>query len=196
MATIEEALIALIERWQGPAKLCMLITGGGMAIIDALKIPRASRVFHSVDVPYSSESQADLLQRGLNLSIDPNNWKSVSEDAVKLYAEALKNLNHGCLSYVVISAALTSFKIDPETNKKRGRRGVNSAFVVLNDKSYRIDINKLSDEEIEEFLDRPALMRLQRQIEDNKIAQAVISLMLDDPSLMPNWDENESCTRL
>lgn len=217
MTTIQQSLVSLIEKWDRPYKLCLTVTGGGMALVDALKIPGASRVFHSIDIPYSSESQAEMLNNSLRYCINPSQWKSVSERAVRIYLEASRRLHQGDypLQHVAVSAALTSFKIDAETYAKRARRGINSAYVAfsavwpsLNPTfggreeysfqclAHRIDINKLSNEEIEAALEKPEEMRRIREIEDNKVAMAVISLLLGDPSIMPEWSENESCTRL
>ena len=57
---MQNVLKNFIESWD-KSKINMVITGGGISLVDSLKIPGSSKVFGEIFIPYSEESQIPIL---------------------------------------------------------------------------------------------------------------------------------------
>lgn len=194
--TITSTLAKLVNAWHGP-KLCMIVTGGGIGLCDVAKIPGSSRIIYNIDVPYSAEAQTGLMGKYLDMWTDSAAWKSVSQAAADLYMRASMVRHPRDLFHVSVTAALSTMRLNPETQLREGRKGNNHAYVAFSDgRCYHIKIDKLSEKEVEAIIGFPDMMQTVREREDDKISAAVVSLLLNDPSLMPKWADNESCELL
>lgn len=185
-------------------RISFLITGGGYSTLNFRLGCGSSRFLEGCWDPYSQEQLISFLsQNGEN--VDATNFHSVEEESIISYANALKNIvlrsnpkGDKLPLLVVVSAALTT---------NRYRRSDNRAFIMIVrdiDKStgkiiemdiWNVKISKISEPLYNKCLKQnPKFIDTLRKMEDEKISQITLSLIMKDSSLLPVLSGDESLT--
>jgi hypothetical protein len=146
-----------VRTYEGP-KLAIVATGGAAHLGDLAAIPGASRVLHSVDVPYATEL------------VPLKDYSAVSEE--RLYE--LKEFYSFCyggpkgIRWIIVTAALTT---------DRYRRGPNHAWVQITGRNHYFAMDKLSEAEHFELAQIPGGILQRRQQEDWDLTHRVLDLL-------------------
>lgn len=196
---------------EGSPPCSLFITGGGFSLLDIGKVPGASRVLADAYVAYHMLEEIDFLRTVLGDRVDDfinGEVKFVSPWPTYWYAKAMllrHELTIPDATICVVNAALTT---------NRWRKGENETFFALinrpGDKDalvrmFRLDLSKLSESEYQDITNRheqnkesnpssvfidPILRR--RMIEDTKVTQVAMALILNDLSMIKCLDKDES----
>lgn len=190
---IIEILAKLVKKWDGP-RLCITVAGGGIGLCDLAKIPGSSKIIEEISIPSAENLKSQTKEHAFQ------NWKHVSLEAIKKYfslscQKDFRSFYSGPMQHIVITSALTTFPLYEKASEVDADPSKNHAFIAIGTdakdvKYYHICIHRLNPEEIEIISSFPYLMQETRIKEDHKITAAVVSLLLNDESLMPKWDTN------
>lgn len=183
------------ENYNGK-KLSFYLAGGAVSIVDFLKIPGAGKFIYSIYIPYAEEANKNLIQSMIYPS--PWNYPSVSEQTVGMYDQVLQEFNDNPeISRVVVSCALTT---------TRYRKGENKAIILFKDQVWKLLLKKLPEKEHLELVQKaiqsdknnPEYRCIDtiRHTEDEKVAQAVLAIIMGDSRLNPALETGETLERI
>jgi hypothetical protein len=184
---MQAAIQKFRSEYKGPP-IYFFITGGGHSCLDFRRFPGASKLLRGAFEPYASEEIAEFMngfhQGGQH--IDPSNFSFCTEQMTIDALSALSGFVHDTIALmVVVNSALTT---------DRWRRGDNRSYIATSRGNlFKFNINKL-DEETYGVLQRnkPALIDDIRHMEDAKVGQVVLAIIMNDPTMMPSLDAGES----
>ena len=212
---MQNILKNFIESWD-KSKINMIITGGGISLVDSLKIPGSSKVFGEIFIPYSEESQISIL-KDLGIENDNskterksafvNSIKSVSKEMSKILLEWQRNRLFSSENdfFVSVTASLSTIRKDKNTKEISFRKGCNEAYVCIYVPSnkdfqkycfYHIKINKINEEGMKGLCSTPGMIESLRLIEDETIAKIVLYLISGKEEMKPYWFEEISVIKL
>lgn len=156
-----------IDIYNGPP-LNVFITGGGFSLYELLRIPGGSKFINKIYSPYSNKAIEDFIKENID-KINKNNssittvdfklFKSCSENACKLYYEAIKEKDS-------VSIAITSSLV---TNREQ--KAENQSFINIDGKIYHIKFNK--------YYDRNQYCFYYRKRQDEVIAEFVLFILMN-----------------
>lgn len=212
---MQNVLKNFIESWDKP-KINMVITGGGISLVDSLKIPGSSKVFGEIFIPYSEESQISILKdlgiendnsKSERKSASVNSIKSVSKEMSKILLEWQRNRLFSSENdfFVSVTASLSTIRKDKNTKEISFRKGCNEAYVCIYIPSnkdfqkhcfYHIKINKINEEGMRGLCSTPGMIESLRLIEDETIAKIVLYLISGKEEFKPCWFEEISVIKL
>lgn len=153
-------------------KVALVVTGGGQGIAQLSTIPGASKVLHSILIPYSYEESGKFIAEKLG----PEKGAAYQEKAVSQNSAMLLNLA-GQLRWsgyrvITCSAATTTI---------RWRRGENQAFIsvggpgIEGTKDYHLKLSKLTEEDY--HLMGSDYIAWKRRSEDRQITEFILKLI-------------------
>lgn len=184
---LEDAIEQFRLNYKGN-KIAFLIVGGGYSCLDFRRYPGASAFYHTAYEPYANEEIVTFLVRNIKdypAVEDISSLKFCSKEMTENIYKAFSNyITEPNITKVVVNSALT-------TNNYR--RGINRSYIVIEDKKYYLTLNKLNEETHNNIskVSRRLIDKV-RYKEDEKIGQIVLSLLLNDSSIMPSLLEGES----
>ena len=204
-----------MDTWpEGKAPCSFFVTGGGFSLLDIGKIPGASRVFADAYIAYHMLEEVAFLRTVIgehtSLLVD-GTVGFVSTWPTYWYASALLERHSSTIpdaTLCVVNASLTT---------NRWRRGKNEAFIATVNRPcdegdgvvrlFRYDINKLTEDEYnsraalrdvsgqafddEGYLPPPDPINQLRLLEDRKVAEVALGIILENPSLVNLMEHGE-----
>jgi len=180
------AIKTLRENYSGP-KIAFLILGGGFSCLDFRRFPGSSKFYHTAIEPYG-EDAANFLSKYSNTAPSPTDPLCNAKTTLLALAALTNYCNDPNLLYVVVNSALTT---------DRWRRGENRAYIATSrGDMYEMHISKLAEDEYSALGARPNLIDMIRHEEDEKVGQAAISIIMEDPSIAPELNSDEQILRI
>lgn len=185
---MQAAIQKFRSEYAGPP-VFFFITGGGHSCLDFRRYPGASRLLRGAFEPYNSEEIAHFMNEfgpSGNL-IDPDNFPFCSEqmtvDALQALSTFAANSTNALL--VVVNSALTT---------DRWRRGENRSWIATSRGNlFRLNLNKIDEQNYNSLTNaNPLLIDSIRASEDARVGQAVLAIIMNDPSMMPRLEVGES----
>ena len=187
--SIDQVLKIVREKYVGP-KIAFLTLGGGYSCLDFRKMTGSSKFYYgSIDLYDQNFVVGFITKYSKNRTFDLNQSIVSEETTMQLIESMILFYDNRDLLYVVVNSALTT---------DRYRKGENKAFVAIyNNKSsehqiYKISLNKDSEKDHSLYKD---YLDIHRSIEDRKVGQSVLSLIMDDYKLAPELEQGETIER-
>jgi hypothetical protein len=178
-------------------KIAVVAAGGGVSVLDMVKLPGASQILHSFYAPYATEESVAFIKKHVNpvAALEFEN-KCVSAKSVNhLFAAEVNRLESnglGNIKVVSITAALTTH---------RYRRGLNHAYISTEKRNYYVKLPKLPDYmhdfrgDIAEFKLRE--VNRKRIEEDRLISRVALCLVADfNSEYVERLEKDETIERL
>jgi hypothetical protein len=185
------ALKEFRSSYNGP-KLAFVIMGGGYSALDFRKFPGSSRYYHTAVEPYQEDLINFLNKYGPGFLIEPDearSFRAVNMDVTRDLLKALiKYCNDPSVKCIVVNSAITT---------DRWRKGSNRSFIVTSDnEEFEFNLSK-ADEVTYNYIQKwnPEFIDEIRRNEDLRIGQAVLSILCDNPSMIPDYP-GESLVRV
>jgi len=168
-----------VQKYNGP-QVMFVITGGGMGVVDLVKVMGASKLIHTIHIPYDANEAIHFVTQNIQLpltgkakEVDFKNVKHVSEEWATLLCEAGLVEQEETCRVIAITAALTT---------NRYRKGENQAWIADgtnadNIKTYHLALSKLSEQDHQKFF--PGYVDWKRSSEDRQVTDFVFDLLFN-----------------
>jgi len=170
-----------VQNYNGP-KLVFIISGGGIGVTDLLKVMGASKLIHTIHIPYDSDEVVRFVTQNIRLPL-PEGMEPIDLDNIKFVSEdwAKHLCNAGLIEYSATDCKV--FAITAAITTNRYRKGENHAWIAAatnseNIETYHLELSKLSEQDHEKMF--PGYVDWKRNADDRQITDFVLNLVFQN----------------